>query len=60
MGSESVPPRFGEIASDALRYWEPRRALYNLVLAGVVAGPAAGSDAMSDSRPRLSRWKEPG
>lgn len=37
MGGEVVPPRFGEIASDALRYWEPRRALYNLVLAGVVA-----------------------
>ena len=22
-----VRPRFGELASDALRYWEPRRAL---------------------------------
>ena len=41
MGSESVPPRFGEIASDALRYWEPRRALYNLVLAGVVGAHIA-------------------
>ena len=36
-GEVRVPPRFGEIASDALRYWEPRRALYNLVLVGVVA-----------------------
>jgi hypothetical protein len=33
---DRVPPRFGAIASDALRYWEPRRALYNLALAGVV------------------------
>jgi hypothetical protein len=41
MGSESVPPRFGEIASDALRYWEPRRALYNLALAGVVGAHIA-------------------
>ena len=31
-----VRPRFGELASDALRYWEPRRALYNLALLGVV------------------------
>ena len=29
-------PRFGEIAADAMRYWEPRRILYNLVLTGVV------------------------
>lgn len=35
-GEVRVPPRFGAIASDALRYWEPRRALYNLALAGVV------------------------
>jgi len=31
-----VRPRFGELASDALRYWEPRRALYNLALLAVV------------------------
>jgi uncharacterized membrane protein len=41
MGSEpdkaTVSPRFREIASDALRYWELRRVLYNLVLTGVVA-----------------------
>lgn len=29
--------RFGELASDALRYWEPRRAIYNAVLLLVVA-----------------------
>ena len=27
---------FGELASDALRYWEPRRLLYNLALLAVV------------------------
>jgi hypothetical protein len=26
-----------EYATDAIRYWEPRRIVYNLVLAGVVA-----------------------
>jgi glucan phosphoethanolaminetransferase (alkaline phosphatase superfamily) len=25
-----------EVLSDAIRYWEPRRAVYNLALAGVV------------------------
>jgi len=29
-------PRFGEFASDALRYWEPRRLAYNAVLLAVV------------------------
>src|SRR5262245_28627269 len=29
-------PRFAEIAADALRFWETRRILYNLALAGVV------------------------
>jgi len=29
--------RFGELASDALRYWEPRRLIYNGVLLVVVA-----------------------
>jgi hypothetical protein len=35
---EASEPRasFRELASDALRFWEPRRALYNLVLLGVV------------------------
>jgi len=27
---------FGERAADAMRYWEPRRAIYNLALFGVV------------------------
>ncbi len=31
-----VRPRFGELASDALRYWEPRRLLSNAVLLAVV------------------------
>ncbi len=31
-----VRPRFGDLASDALRYWEPRRLLYNAVLLAVV------------------------
>ena len=36
-GKIRVSPRFGEVASDALRYWEVRRVIYNLVLIGVVA-----------------------
>ena len=32
-----VRPRFGELASDALRYWEPRRALYNAALLAYAA-----------------------
>src|SRR5437773_10013713 len=31
-----VPGRFGELAADALRYWEPRRLIYNAVLLAVV------------------------
>jgi hypothetical protein len=34
--SSDRPPRFADLAADALRYWEPRRLLYNLVLAAVV------------------------
>ena len=47
MDSETVTsdtrmaPRFGEIAGDALRYWEPRRILYNLALAAVVGAHLA-------------------
>jgi hypothetical protein len=41
MGSEAgttrAAPRFGEVAADALRYWEPRRVVYNVALLGVVA-----------------------
>jgi len=33
MGSPDSP---GEIVSDAVRYWEPRRLAYNTVLVGVV------------------------
>ena len=29
-------PRIREMATDALRYWEPRRLLYNLLLAAIV------------------------
>jgi hypothetical protein len=33
----TVPPApFRELLSDAVRYWEPRRVVYNLVLAAVV------------------------
>jgi hypothetical protein len=35
-GGDAIRPRFGELASDALRYWEPRRALYNAALLAVV------------------------
>ncbi len=35
-GVSPVLPRFGDIAADAMRYWEPRRVLYNVVLTGVV------------------------
>jgi len=34
--SDRARPGFGELASDALRYWEPRRFLYNLALLAVV------------------------
>ena len=29
-------PRFRELAAEAIKYWEPRRVVYNLVLAAVV------------------------
>ena len=29
-------PRFRELAAEALKYWETRRVVYNIVLAGVV------------------------
>jgi cobalamin synthase len=34
----SAAPRFGELLSDAVRYWEPRRIGYNGILALVVLG----------------------
>ena len=33
---EGVPGRFPEFAADAVRYWEPRRLIYNTVLFAVV------------------------
>jgi uncharacterized membrane protein YkvI len=42
--SESIlerRPSLVEMATDALRYWEPRRILYNLVLAAVTFTEAA-------------------
>jgi hypothetical protein len=38
---DAAPPRFGAVAGNALRYWEPRRILYNLALAGVVGAHLA-------------------
>ncbi len=35
-GGGGARTSFGELASDALRYWEPRRLLYNLALLAVV------------------------
>ena len=34
---------FREVASDALRYWEPRRVVYNLALGAIVMGHVYGS-----------------
>jgi hypothetical protein len=46
-------PKFGELASDALRYWEPRRLFYNLVLLAVVC--AHYYTAWPASKPFLER-----
>ncbi|HUC43402.1 MAG TPA: hypothetical protein VMR65_05155 [Candidatus Sulfotelmatobacter sp.] len=35
-GEGNARPGFRELASSALRYWEPRRLIYNLVLLAVV------------------------
>ena len=35
-GGPERRPGFAELAADALRYWEPRRLLYNLALTAVV------------------------
>jgi hypothetical protein len=37
------PAELRTILDDALRFWEPRRLLYNLILVGVVAAWVAGS-----------------
>jgi hypothetical protein len=34
----SAPPPLREVLTDALRYWEPRRVGYNVVLALIVLG----------------------
>ena len=36
--STPIPIKMRETTTDALRYWEPRRSLYNAVLATVVVG----------------------
>jgi len=36
-------PRFASLAANALRYWEPRRLLYNAALAAVVAAHAVAA-----------------
>jgi hypothetical protein len=33
-----TPPTFRDLISDAIRYWEPRRLVYNLVLVAIVLG----------------------
>lgn len=35
-GAANSPGAFREILSDAIRYWEPRRIAYNLILAAIV------------------------
>jgi hypothetical protein len=35
---KSTEPKFGDLLTDALRYWEPRRILYNAALFVVVVG----------------------
>ncbi len=48
-------PKFGELATEALRYWEPRRLVYNAILAAVVlihfiaAWPASKRFLMQDT-----------
>ena len=39
-----------EAVADALRYWEPRRIIYNIVLAGVVIGHLAAGWPESGAR----------
>ena len=36
-------PRFADLAADAIRYWEPRRLVYNLILFAVVVVHFAAS-----------------
>ena len=34
--SDAASPTIRDMATDALRYWEPRRLIYNVVLAAIV------------------------
>jgi len=36
VGDTDRRPRFRELTAEAIKYWEPRRLVYNLVLAAVV------------------------
>jgi len=50
--AEPATPAWREVATDALLYWEPRRILYNVVLALVVVGHFLA--ALPGARTRLS------
>ena len=50
--AETATPAWREAATDALRYWERRRILYNVVLALVVVGHFLA--ALPGARTRLS------
>jgi hypothetical protein len=41
LASATGRPTFSEMATNAIRFWEPMRIVYNLVLAGVVVGHTA-------------------
>lgn len=45
---------FRDALTDAIRYWEPRRVAYNLVLAGVVAAHAAVAWLGPDPMPAIT------
>ena len=51
---QQLPPKASlrEMVTNALRYWEPRRLLYNAVLAFIVIGYFCGS--LPESRAALS------
>jgi hypothetical protein len=38
MPEDDAPRAFVDVAGDALRYWEPRRLIYNIVLLVIVVG----------------------
>ena len=51
--SNHSKPAFGELASNAIRYWEPRRLIYNLGLTAVVVAHVAVTWPASRA---LIRW----